>query len=136
MQPMLIVSFYATLLTIGFAVLVLIEWCPNFKRMATRKWSQSDLLILGVLLGFVSVVGDNVYWGITWYSKMKNWSTSEWWFEFGPVSNLIFRHAMKIAAAACHLEAARRAEVVATDSLVMKTLIVLFVSVLLFSLLV
>lgn len=133
MEWILVVSLYTSLLTIGFAMLVVVEWCPrNFIKWVSRGFDQYDLLVLGILIGFVAVMGDNLYWLAAWYSKLRNREEFDWYLENGPTANIFFRHILKITAAACHLEAARRSNIVRSDDLMMKTSIVFAFSSVLF----
>jgi len=100
--------------TIGVAYMVLHFWTPNARSNAS---TANRLLLIGISISFLGTIGDNVYWGLTWLSQLKGWPSEAQWFAGGPYANTLFRHAMKIAAAACHLEAARRAGIVQTAEL-------------------
>jgi hypothetical protein len=116
-------------ITVGFAFLVLLVWAPKFIRWYDRsKLGPHEWLLIGISLGFLSTIGDNIFWGITWYSKMKAWPTSEWWFDHGPAANLLFRHVGKIAAAGCHLEAARQANVLSSCELSSRSAAIIMLS--------
>lgn len=103
MHTILILNTFLSALTAMMCLVVVTVWMP---RVLNGKHS---LLLAGIVIGFAGALADNVYWGITWYSKLQQWDTVQWWFDHGPIANIFFRHAMKLAAAVCHLEAARRA---------------------------
>ena len=132
MEAILKVNLFLTLMTVAFSILVLVYWFPGYK-----SWSMCtphDLLLMGICASFLSSVGDNIFWGITWFSKLKHWSTSQWWFDTGPYVNLVFRHSIKIFAAVCHLEAVRRSQRV--NTIFESTVVLLLLFVVLFALLV
>lgn len=89
--------------TAMLCLVVVVVWMPRV------VGGNHTLLLAGIVVGFAGAFCDNVYWGITWYSKLQQWDTMQWWFNNGPIANIFFRHGMKLTAAACHLEAARRA---------------------------
>lgn len=132
MDAMLVFSLFTTLVTLGFSGLVLYVWFPNLKRIGKRKLTGSDLLVIGIVFSFCAVIGDNVYWGLTWLSKAQHWPHSAWWFNHGPLSNVVFRHGLKVVAAVCHLEAARRAGVADAGDLILKSGFVVAVSAVVF----
>jgi len=103
MHTVLMLNTFLSALTALMCLVVVVVWMP---RVLNGKHS---LLLAGIVVGFAGALADNVYWGVTWYSKLKQWDTSQWWFDHGPIANIFFRHTMKLTAAACHLEAARRA---------------------------
>lgn len=123
-QTVLIINLFLGLVTIGVAALVIQIWMPP---VAIRRhaWGPHEWLLAGITIGFASTIGDNIFWGITWYSKLKEWPTSPWWFDHGPAANLIFRHVGKITAGLCHLEAARQASVVHSGDLVGRSVMML-----------
>ena len=103
MSVILMVNTWLSALTALMCLAVVLVWMPRI------TGGCHTLLLAGIVIGFAGAFADNVYWGITWYSKLKQWDTTQWWFDHGPVANIFFRHSMKLAAAVCHLEAARRA---------------------------
>lgn len=138
MKPeiILILNLLMGLLTVGVAGLVLQVWMPTVKKWDRRTWfGPHEWLLLGITLGFTMTIGDNIFWGITWYSKLRAWPTSQWWFDHGPWANLVFRHTGKICAAMCHLEAARQASVITSEDLATRTAVVIAGSVTAFSVL-
>lgn len=111
------------LLTIGIAIMVVCVWIPPILQDLRKhgRTTPASLLQCGIVIGFLSVIGDNVFWAITWYAKMAKWPTEQWWFDHGPWSNLLFMHLGKMAAGCFHLEAARRAHAVGTENLAMRS---------------
>jgi hypothetical protein len=110
----LIINLLLGCWTIGVAYVVLHIWSPHARSNASVA---NRLLLIGISISFLGTIGDNIYWGLTWLSKLKGWPSEAQWFNGGPYANTLFRHCMKIAAAACHLEAARRADIVKTAEL-------------------
>lgn len=110
----LIINLFAGLLTIAVAFLVIHVWLPHTK---AGKHGPHHLLLWGITIGFVAIIGDNIYWGLTWLSRLNQWPSEPAWFTGGPWANLLFRHGGKIAAAALHLEAARRAGIIGSREL-------------------
>jgi hypothetical protein len=107
------INLILTVITVLTSVMVVVLWWPQAK--SWRLLAPSDLLVVGITIAFLGAVGDNLFWGITWYSRLHHWPTESWWFDCGPYSNFVFRHVMKIAAAYCHIEAARRASVLSRN---------------------
>lgn len=62
--------------------------------------------ILGVTVGFLGSLVDNVYWGIAWTADYLGHSSRDAWFYNGVYPNLIFRQACLSFAAYCHIRAA------------------------------
>lgn len=137
-ETVLVINVLLGLLTVGVAALVIQVWMPTFLRQPPsrqRVFGPHEWLLAGITIGFTATIGDNVFWGITWYSKLRGWPTSDWWFEQAPIANMIFKHAGRICAAMCHLEAARQASVVSTEELATRTATVLLGSLTMFVLL-
>lgn len=136
-QSVLVVNLFLGLITVGVALLVIQVWMPTYLRRphSQRGFGPHEWLLVGITIGFASTIGDNVFWGITWYSKMRNWPTSPWWFDHGPAANMIFRHVGKISAALCHLEAARQASVISTEDLAARSTMVVLGSIVAFAIL-
>lgn len=65
--------------------------------------TEVDLLVMGICLGFTGAVLDNIYWTFAWGADFLNHSSREFWFTYGPTSNIPFRQLAGIAAAILHL---------------------------------
>lgn len=133
----LTVNTLLTLLTIGSAGVVVLVWMPTFVLNAKKneKLEPHQLLLLGIAISFLSTICDNIYWGITWFAKLKQWPTAIWWLDHGPIANTFFRHLGKIMAAGCHIEAARRSGVVLREEITAMTVLVCVVCLFIFCLL-
>lgn len=97
------ISCALTLVLLYKSVLILMAWLPGVT-MAPR--SHSDWLILGVVLNFVGSIGDNIWWSMAWYLRLVGDESYQFWFDYGVISNIVFRQGVKIASAHCHLRAA------------------------------
>ena len=117
-----------SLITIGVCIFVFYVWFPRLKKTNFYSLDPRELLIIGIFISFFSTCCDNIYWGITWLSKLQNWPSSQWWFDNGPINNLFFRYCGKILAGICHLEAARLAGAISKEDLTVGAICILFIS--------
>lgn len=117
-----------SLITIGVCIFVFYVWFPRLKKTNFYSFDPRELLIIGIFISFFSTCCDNIYWGITWLSKLQNWPSSQWWFDNGPINNLFFRYCGKILAGICHLEAARLAGAISKEGLTVGAIFILFIS--------
>ena len=133
----LIFNTLLTLLTIGSAGVVVLVWMPTFllHSKSSKSLAPHQLLLIGIAISFATAVCDNIYWGITWFSKLKNWETSQWWFDHGPMANTFFRHLGKILAAACHIEAAKRSGIILREEITAVTVLIFVACLFIFCLL-
>jgi len=115
---MIAFHLFMSLLTIGVASLVLHVWLPHVRGDS----APHRLLLWGITMSFMATIGDNIFWGLASLSKLKGWPSYECMLKAGPYADLLFQHAMRILAAACHLEAARRANVIASIELATVTM--------------
>lgn len=70
---------------------------PAIKRTAVN-W-----LILGVTIGFLGGVLDNLYWFLAWSAEFIHHPSKNLLFEYGAWPNIPFRQCSGIYAAYCHL---------------------------------
>ena len=70
--------------------------------------SRTNLLILGIVIGFAGSFLDNLYWGAAWFAEAVNSPYRDALFDHGVWSNLPFRQGTGIIAGACHVWAAQR----------------------------
>lgn len=117
-----------SLVTVGVCIFVFYVWFPRLKKSNFRSFDPRELLIIGIFISFFCACCDNIYWGITWLSKLQNWETSQWWFDHGLINNLFFRHCGKILAGICHLEAARLAGAISKEDLICGAIFIIFIS--------
>lgn len=137
LETLLRINMILGLMTIGVAILVINTWLPTciVHPLGRKTFGPHEWLLVGVSISFLMTIGDNLFWGVTWYSKLMKWPTSQWWFDHGPSANLVFRHVGKICAGMCHLEAARQARVIESEDLARRSSVVVVASVILYVLL-
>lgn len=102
-------SLAITPATIILSLMVVYVWFGGVKEALKKKGvSITDLewFIIGVWIGFLGSVIDNLYWGLAWTADYLNLSVKDWLFSHGPYSNLPFRQITTTLAAYCHLRAA------------------------------
>ena len=89
-------------------------WWPSFqdamKVAFTKgvKWTAEQWLVVGIVIGFLGNMLDNIFWGIVWMFKFVDESTHQALFELGPTFNVVFRQIFGIFAVYCHLFAAMK----------------------------
>lgn len=69
------------------------------------EWKDKHILIVGILIGFMGSLVDNVYWGCAWLAEYMGWGSAKMLFANGVWSNVPFRQFAGIAAAILHLYA-------------------------------
>ena len=110
-------SLSLTITTVLGCLGVLYLW----RESAWNAWKRShkkeiDWFVLGVAIGFLGALVDNIYWAIGWTADfLQLHSTRDFFFENGVYPNVFFRQFLTSAAAACHVRAA-----VASESLVFR----------------
>lgn len=103
-----VASLALSIPTIVSAFLVVWLWLPP----ALAEWrsdsevSANGYFMLGVAVGFVGSLIDNVYWGAAWTAEFHGSPLAEPLFQGGVYSNLLFRQTCGLAAAYLHLRAA------------------------------
>ena len=98
-------------LTLTFAALVvalLRTWAPAvWEATEAERWTATNWLSVGIVVGFLFNLFDWSYWAVTWVVVLFDLPQEETMMRWGPVSNLLLRQAPSIYAVYCHLEAAR-----------------------------
>lgn len=99
------ISFLLTPFVLTFAVWVLVHFAAAAWR---NRWptQPQHWLVLGIVVGFVGKLFDNLYWGFAWSAYNQNLPTTEWYFAHGQQANIVFRQLALIASAGCHVVAA------------------------------
>ena len=94
--------------TIVLALVVVYLWGPTAVRSlrASTKTGQ-DWFIVGVALGFIGSALDNSYWVIPWTMDYLGHPQSMDYMYQGAYFNIFFRQGLGMAAAFCHIKAAR-----------------------------
>lgn len=103
----------AELLSLGMTPAVILlgiwvikEWFPD---SWTSLWSKQKTalqwFVLGVALGFMGNVVDNIYWGIARTAHYLKAKSAPDWFESGVYFNIVFRQFLTMLAAYCHAHA-------------------------------
>ena len=84
------------------AILVIYKYSRSLKSF--NEDSASDWLILGILIGFIGKLIDNIFWNCAWSAYYFKHSTE--WFEYGQLFNIPFRQIALIVSGFCHTKAA------------------------------
>jgi len=103
-----LLSLGLTPLVLIMSAAVLIIWAPKGwtvfrQRIAGDNMELVDWLVIGICFSFLGKLGDNAWWGVAWHHYEQHQPAAKWWFEYGVVSNSIFRQTCGILAALCHL---------------------------------
>jgi hypothetical protein len=92
--------------TVVIGVGVLVHW----RQQAWEAWeatadkrTPTQWLILGIAVGFLGSVLDNIYWGVAWTADFAELSSRDFWFRNGVWPNIPFRQVAGAYAAYCHL---------------------------------
>ena len=102
-------EFVSLVLTVPTVILgALVVWYYSPRAIASiRKpideLSETEMLIIGISIGFAGAVVDNVYWGLAWFHEMIGSGSAPTWFKNGVLSNVPFRQTAGIVAGAFHL---------------------------------
>ena len=104
------ISLVLTVPTILLSLWVVALFGPKAWRFISTKpiknLSESELLVIGITIGFIGNFFDNIYWGIAWTVEFLNHDEPNDWFKYGAASNVPFRQLAGIIAATCHIAAA------------------------------
>lgn len=101
-----VTSLALTVPTVVLGVAVVVIWGPHAWRAIRAGMTRGDeWLVLGVVLGFVGAVGDNLYWGAAWGSKLLGLEGADSLFAHGVYANIPLRQGLGVAAAFCHIKA-------------------------------
>lgn len=94
--PMVICSIVAVLYIYGRKVgRILSEERAGFQ--------PTEWLILGIVIGFLGALFDNIFWNAAWLANWLKLPAREALFDAGPVSNVAFRQTFKVVSATCHI---------------------------------
>lgn len=85
-------------------------WRLAWGTLATPANQRTDYqwLILGIVVGFLGALLDNLYWGIAWTASYIDSPATAFWFEHGVFANVPFRQLAGIAAGYCHVISAEK----------------------------
>ena len=100
------VSLVLTAPTLLGAIAVLWVWGGRsweiFKKSPLAR-AEAEWLILGIAVGFLGGLVDNVYWGIAWSYQLLDSPDADWWWSHGAYSNIFARQLAGAYAAYCHV---------------------------------
>lgn len=68
-----------------------------------KQKTQVEWLIIGISIGFVSTILDNVYWTIAWSADFIDHPEAQQIVLNGVIANIFFRQLLGIMAAVCHI---------------------------------
>ena len=98
---------FLTWTTVTFAGLVLLVWGSSaFDAIRKKKKDAMDWFVLGVFLGFLGAIGDNLYWSIPWSLEFIDHPQADFFMSHGVFPNTIFRQGLGTIAAYCHIRSA------------------------------
>ncbi len=105
-----LLSLGMTFPTVILAGAVVYMWFPS-ARKAWRKTDKTgqDWFVMGVAIGFIGVVLDNIYWFMPWTAAYLGNPAFQTLTNAGVFFNIFFRQGLGICAAYCHLRAAEEA---------------------------
>lgn len=112
-----LVSLAMTSPTVILSAAVVYVWWPQALQSLKRKGKEpSDWFIMGVAIGFVGAMCDNVYWSMPWAAEFLDSPWEQVLFDSGVYFNIPFRQTCGILSAYCHIRSAiehgnRRAKV-------------------------
>ena len=106
-----LISLGMTFPTVVLALAVVYTWTPS-ARQAILKTNRGahDWFIVGVVIGFVGSLFDNIYWFIPWTASFIGHESFHSLTNAGVFFNVFFRQGCGVAAAFCHLKAAEWSE--------------------------
>ena len=100
------ISLVLTVPTVILGALVVWYYSPRAikaLRKPCKTLTEIEMLIIGITVGFMGAVVDNIYWGLAWFHEMIGSESSPWWFKNGVLSNVPFRQTAGVVAGAFHL---------------------------------
>lgn len=101
-----LVSLALTFPTIILAIGVITHWGPQawhaFKIHRDDR-TATQWLILGITVGFIGALLDNLYWSIPWSASYVGSEHTGWLVSYGVFFNIPFRQVAGVYAAYCHL---------------------------------
>jgi hypothetical protein len=106
-----LISLGMTFPTVVLAGAVVYMWFPA-ARIAWSKENKTgqDWFIVGVTVGFIGAMLDNIYWFIPWSASYIGHPSFAELTNAGVFFNVFFRQGLGMLAAYCHLRAAENAE--------------------------
>ena len=102
------ISLILTIPTVVFGAMVVALWGKTAFRLkiGRTKLNSTQWFVLGVTVGFLGSVIDNIYWGIAWGAEFLGHDSASFWFSNGVYSNIPFRQIAGTIAAYCHIKSA------------------------------
>lgn len=91
---------------IAAAVVVFLWWGSAKRAFWISHKSEVQWFVLGVTIGFIGSMVDNIYWGLAWAADYTGHESRDALFRYGVYSNTPFRQICTIGAAVCHIKAA------------------------------
>jgi len=100
-------SLALTFPTVVLAFAVIYMWLPS-ARIAWKKTDKTgqDWFVMGVAIGFIGAVLDNIYWFMPWTAAYLGDPAFQTLTNAGVFFNIFFRQGMGLCAAYCHMRAA------------------------------
>lgn len=100
-------SLFLTVPTVVLSAHVVCMWWKDaVEAFRSDHKTANHWFIMGVAIGFIGGVFDNIYWGVAWSLEFINSSYAPWWFRHGSIPNVFFRQLAGTIAAYCHVRAA------------------------------
>ena len=102
-----LISLGMTFPTVILAIAVVYTWLPSAREAFENNIKESqDWFIIGVVIGFIGGILDNIYWFLPWTAAFIGHPAFETLTNAGVFFNVFFRQGCGMAAAYCHLRAA------------------------------
>lgn len=106
-ETAVLLSLAMTVPTLFGCVGVLWLWrAASWSAWFLRHKTETHYFILGVAIGFVGALFDNIYWGLAWAADYFNHPTRDLLFDNGALPNIFFRQLATALAAGFHIRAA------------------------------
>lgn len=104
------VSLVLTVPTVLLSAMVVWVFVPRAIRALRyrrpKDFTEVELLIAGIVIGFAGAFFDNIYWFLAWGAEFFHLPQRDWLFRNGVWSNIPFRQVAGSTAAILHLWAA------------------------------
>lgn len=102
-----LISLALTAPAVILSCVVLYLFCSQAgKALFTQNKSAVQWFAMGIFIGFLGSVLDNVYWSIPWSLDYLNNDNASYFFQRGAYFNIFFRQIAGIAAGYCHIRCA------------------------------
>ncbi len=102
-----LISIGMTFPTVILAAVVVYTWLPSaINSLKTSSLESQEWFIIGVIVGFIGAIFDNIFWVIPWTYSFIGVDLYYKVIPYGILFNIIFRQLCIIIAAYCHLKAA------------------------------